>query len=277
MPINQLPTWLDPSKEISNYKKPEWFTSLSRPKQDAVFYLWCFDSFSYAAKEKGLTISLNANALAEITANAAVETGHGQKWSGNNWGGVKINKPFVTDYLNTHGESPKWFKDEGHVNGGDQPIVYYTYFETPQTYAKYWLEKFVPIDYYREEEKEDSKKSRYYKTAKAFWESNNPTHWFYELCVSGYKGEVTKKNPGPSVDTLFSCKTRVMILVSQLLLEVTPDGEWGKLSKEACSKFQIRFNLSNKSGTLDPETFQVLVNSYFTLAEFSKSFTSFKF
>jgi len=270
MPIDKLPIWLDKTKEVTEYSKPRWFSSLTRPKQDAVFYLWCIDTFNATAIEKGL--KLTAKQLAEITGNAAVETGHGQDWKGNNWGGVKINKPYTVSYFNTTNDTPKWFKAEGHVAGGDAPIVYYIYFETPQKYAEYWLDKFVPYDYFKEDQIEENKKTRYYKTAKAFWNNFNDedNHWFYELCVSGYKGDVTKKNPKPSVDTLFSCTARVKTMTSQLILETTPDGVWGLKSKEACIKFQVKFGIK-PSGELDDLTFQTLLNSYFTLAEYSKN------
>jgi peptidoglycan hydrolase-like protein with peptidoglycan-binding domain len=267
----KLPSWLDPLQEVTKINQPKWFLDLERPKRDAVFYLWVIDSFQAAAKENGY--SLNPEQLIEIAANAAVETGHGQKWNGNNWGGVKVNKKYVDDYKIKNGTSPKWFKSEGHVASGDEDIVYYVYFETPNEYATYWLNKFVPIDYKKEEfDTDSSKKSRYYKTAKAFWEryKEKNSHWFYELCVSGYKGEVTKKTPEPSVDTLFKCKTRVEIMVSQLILLLSPDGNWGPKSKQACLEFQKKMNI-NPTGELTYETINKLINSYFTLAEYSKA------
>lgn len=277
MPINKLPTWLNPDFEVTLHLKPSWFTNYQRPMSDAIFYLWCIDTFFHCGIEQGYTLSYNQ--LIEITANAAVETGHGQKWSGNNWGGVKISKPYVNSYLQQNGTSPKWFKDEGHVAGGDQPIVYYVYFNSPQEYAAYWLQKFVPIDYYKENQTEETKRSRYYKTAKSFWENNSSTekleHWFHELCVSGYKGEVTKKNPKPSVDTLFNCKERVKTMVSQLLLGLNPDNSWGNKSKEKCKEFQVKHGI-NANGVLTEETFVLILNDYFNLAEFSK-FLNLKF
>lgn len=277
MPINKLPTWLDPNAEVTQHSKPSWFTAYQRPMFDAIFYLWCVDTFYHCATEQGYTLSYNQ--LIEIAANAAVETGHGQKWSGNNWGGVKINRTYVSDYKEKHGTSPKWYKDAGHIASGDQSVVYYVYFESPQDYATYWLQKFVPIDYSKEEQTEETKRTRYYKTAKAFWTNSTFTdksqHWFYELCVSGYKGEVTKKDPGPSVDTLFNCKSRVKTMLSQLLLGLSPDNAWGNKSKEKCKEFQTAHGLS-PSGILTDETFIFILNDYFTLAEFSK-FLNLKF
>lgn len=267
--ISKLPSWLDPTKEITNSSKPKWFTDLERPKQDAVFYLWVVDSFFHAAKENGFMIP--PDKLIEIAANAAVETGHGQKWNGNNWGGVKISKPYVDSYKIKYGNSPSWFRSKGHIAGGDDETVYYVHFESPQEYANYWLEKFVPMNFSDAEPTPESKKSRYYKTSKAFWENltGDTEHWFYELCVSGYKGEVTKKNPAPSVETLFSCKSRIQIMVSQLILTLTPDGVWGTKSKQACKEFQKKYGIT-ESGELSKETIDKIINSYFTLAEYSK-------
>lgn len=266
----KIPSWLDSSKEITEVSKPKWFTDLNRPKQDAVFYLWVIDSFANSAKENGYSIS--PDKLIEIAANAAVETGHGQKWNGNNWGGVKISKPYVDNYKIKHGVSPKWFKSKGHVAGGDDETVYYVYFESPQEYANFWLEKFIPINYKEEEQIPENKKTRYYKTAKAFWENyqEKESHWFYELCVSGYKGEVTKKTPAPSVETLFSCKSRIEIMVSQLILGLVPDGNWGPKSIKACMEFQNKFGMI-ESGNLNFDTINQLIHSYFSLAEYSKN------
>lgn len=266
----KIPTWLDPSKELKDIEKPEWFLKLSRPHADAVFYLWVIDAFHNAIKSNGLR-EVNAEQLIEIAANAAVETGHGQKWNGNNWGGVKISKPYVTSYFAKHQTNPFWFQSKGHVSGGDSEIVYYIGFDSAQKFAEFWLDRFVPSSYHEEDHSEEKNRSRYYKTAKAFWEENKELdkHWFYELCVSGYKGEVTKKNPIPSVETLFSCKSRVKTMVSQLILGLVPDGIWGTKSKETCLKFQKDKNLQ-PTGELNFETFEKILNSYFTLSEYSK-------
>lgn len=266
----RLPTWLDPSKELKDIEKPEWFSKLSRPQADAVFYLWVIDAFYNAGKSEGFP-EISADQLTEIAANAAVETGHGQKWNGNNWGGVKINKPYVTSYFTQHQTNPCWFQSKGHVSGGDEEIVYYIGFESVQDFAAFWLNRFVPFSYRDEEQIEEKKRSRYYKTAKAFWENfEEPTkHWFYELCVSGYKGEVTKKDPQPSVATLFSCKSRIKTMVSQLILGLTTDGVWGTKSKNACLEFQKNKGLQ-ETGELNYETYNAIINSYFTLSEYSK-------
>ncbi len=267
----KIPSWLDPETEITNPAKPDWFESLLRPKADAIFYLWSICSLFEAAE----TITfprLNINQAVEITANFAVETGHGQKWSSNNWGGVKINKPYVDSYKQKYERSPSWFQSEGHINSGDESVVYYVGFDSIPQFSEFWLERYVPAGYKAEES--NTKKTRYYKTAKAFWENiNSPNqHWFYELSISGYKGPVTQKNPDPSVETLFDIKGRIQKMVTQLLLGVTPDGSWGPKTTEACRLLQNQNNLKNKTGQYTDEALSFLVEKYLTDAIFAKKF-----
>lgn len=266
-----IPSWLDPKTEITNPSKPDWFNSISRPKSDAAFYLWSICSIFEAAKTLTFPIPTIEQAI-EITANFAVETGHGQKWSENNWGGVKINKPYVDSYKLKHGKSPHWFQTAGHVNSGDEATVYYVGFDSIPQFSEFWLERFVPAGYKLEDS--NPKKSRYYKTAKAFWERfvNPNQHWFYELCVSGYKGAVTQKTPAPSVETLFNVKSRVRTVTTQLLIGVTPDGSWGPKSTAACKAFQVENGLSLDSGECTNQTLHVLVSKYLTNADFARKF-----
>jgi Putative peptidoglycan binding domain len=267
----KIPSWLDINTEITNPTKPEWFQVIARPRADAVFYLWSICSLFEAAE----TITfprLNINQAVEITANFAVETRHGQEWSANNWGGVKINKPYVDSYKQKCGRTPSWFQSQGHVNSGDESVVYYVGFDSIPQFSEFWLERYVTAGYKAEES--STKKSRYYKTAKAFWENlNSPNqHWFYELCISGYKGPVTQKNPDPSVKTLFDTKSRIQKMVTQLLLGVTPDSSWGPKTTEACRVFQNQNNLKNKTGEYTDETLDLLVSSYLTNASFARKF-----
>jgi hypothetical protein len=232
----KIPSWLDPETEITNPAKPDWFESLLRPKADAIFYLWSICSLFEAAE----TITfprLNINQAVEITANFAVETGHGQKWSSNNWGGVKINKPYVDSYKQKYERSPSWFQSAGHVNSGDESVVYYVGFDSISQFSEFWLERY-----------------------------------FYELCVSGYKGPITQKNPGPSVETLFNTKGRIQKMVTQLLLGVTPDGSWGLKTTEACKVFQNQNNLKNKTGEYTDEALSFLVGKYLVDSVFARNF-----
>jgi phosphoglucomutase len=58
-------------------------------------------------------------------------------------------------------------------------------------------------------------------------------------------------------------------MVSQLILGLTADGVWGTKSKNACLEFQKSKNLQ-LTGELNNETYNAIINSYFTLSEYSK-------
>jgi hypothetical protein len=273
-----IPSWLDPSTEIKTPTKPEWFDKLTRPYSDAVFYLWAMSALNEAANKLGYP-PLIVNQLTEITANFSSETLHGEKWNANNWGGVKIYKPYVNSYKLEHGKSPSWFQSKGHEKSGDEAIVYYVGFDSVEQLAEFWLTRYVPFSY-AEMTEEAAKKERYFKTAKAFWEERQETstshHWFYELCVSGYKGPVTQKNPTPSVNSLFEIKKRIKTMVCQLLLELTTDNSWGAKSTEKAKTYQQESNLALTDGSCSDELFEALVERYFSDSEFARKF-GFKF
>jgi hypothetical protein len=265
--MTKLPSWLDPNTQVKTPSKPQWFDTLTRPYSDAVFYLWNIIAFFEAAEKLGGR-TLSINQAIEIAANSAVETLHGEKWNEFNWGGVKVNKNYVNAYKALHDNvSPRWFSAAGHVNSGDQEVVYYVAFDSIEQYCEYWLTKFVlfsSVDF----------TGLYSKTAKAFWENypQKDKHWFYELCVSGYKGAVTQKNPTPSVDTFFNVEARIRIFVTQLLLGVKTDGDFGPKSKQACLLFQQQAGLQTATGEITDEAIAALVMKYRTDGDFMSKF-----
>jgi hypothetical protein len=222
----KIPSWLDESAEIKKPDQPEYFLKLNPQQKSCMFILLSLKSLIEINNKESFGLSLLQ--MLDVIGNAIIETGWGLKWRGWNFGGWKISKDFVESYKKTHGVCPPWWRAKGHIKAKDDPVVYYRGFNSPIEFYKEWLLKFVP--------KNTSKTDRYYKTGQAFWSGGN---WFYELCVSGYKGEVTKANPEPSVKTFKSVLERLKIILAQYILSLTPDGIWGEKSKKACQKFQL--------------------------------------
>lgn len=244
-----LPTWLDAAAEIKDSKQPEYFSKLPKKEKDLGFVLLCFRTLLEIEKE--LSLGLNKKQILEIVGNAVGETGWGAKWNCWNLGGWKMNSEYAKSYFKTNGVPASWYKSEGHVLGGDDPVVYYRGFDSINSFFKSWLNRFVP-------KTTPKKTDTYYKTSISFWSNGN---WFYELCVSGYKGDVTKKNPMPSVNNHLSVTSRIKTLIAQFVLGLSYDGIWGTKSKLECSKFQVA-NACPQTGLLDDKTFNLILDKW---------------
>jgi hypothetical protein len=146
-------------------------------------------------------------------------------WRGWNFGGWKVKQSWVETFKQKNqGKSPNWFRALGHVNSGDQPVVFYRGFNSPEEFYQEWVDKFVP--------KDAAKDNRYYKTGKTFWNPNSkPEDWFLELCLAGYKGEVTQANPTKSFADFKQIVKRAKTLFVQDLIGLDADGDWGTKSK----------------------------------------------
>lgn len=245
----QIPTWLDATKEVdpANPSTPtgkKLYDALGEKEAKAFFLLTCLAATLQADPE------ITVKKALEVVANAVVETGWGKSWVEYNFGGWKINRADVEAYRLAHnGESPRWWRAAGHTKSGDAPVVFYQVFKNPDSFFKAWLLRFVPKN-------KKPGEHRYAVTGAKFW--NDDPSWFFELCVAGYKGEVTAANPGPSVAAHKSIITNMKPLIAQKLLEVTPDGVWERGTIAACQRFQAQHNLS-VTGTLTAETFSKLI------------------
>lgn len=244
----KIPSWLDESVEIKTPDQPTYFSVLSPQKKACGFILLSLKSLIEIDSKENFGLSLLQ--MLDVIGNSIVETGWGLKWRGWNFGGWKIHKDFVESYKKANGVCPPWWRAAGHIGAKDDPVVYYRGFSSPVEFYKEWLLKFVP--------KNANKANRYCKTGQAFWSGGS---WFHELCVSGYKGEVTKGNPDPSVKTHENVLSRAKTMLAQHILNLTPDGIWGNKSKNACEKFQSDNQLS-ATGILDDATIVKLIKSW---------------
>ena len=234
------PTWLNPAKEITASDQPVWFSSLNDQDKASAFIKMCMASL--------LKQNLSPEQALEVTANMIAETGWGRKWRGFNFGGWKINQEYVRTYKATHqGQDPLWWQAQGHIASGDQPVVYYRGFVNVDEFLEAWVQKFVP--------KTSDASHRYHKTGIVFWQGS--PSWFLELCLAGYKGPVTAANPGPSVLSFNLIIERARVIHAQTMLNLTPDGRWGNLSKQACKTFQNNVQIL-PTGLIDKETYKAL-------------------
>lgn len=243
--FSPTPSWLDPTKEITNPDQPKDYHDLNNNLK-AVAFIFLSMKALYTVSQ-----NLNINQIIGVIANSVSETGWGKSWKGWNFGGWKITKPEVDKIKLISGEPPRWWKADGHIASGDPPVCYYKAFSGPDQFYLEWLGRFVPSA--------APENSRYYKTGKAFW-ANSQT-WFKEMCLAGYKGVVTAANPDPSVASWATIIKSIKQRVAQELLSVEPDGIWGKRSKEACIEFQNSIGRT-ASGELDDMTFLKLVSKW---------------
>jgi hypothetical protein len=236
-PPGPIPSWLRLADEVTenNDTKPKNWASLSEVNRAALYVKMCF----LALRKLGLS---HWHAL-EVLSNSCLETGWGSKFRAWNLGGWKINES-EANFRRAQGKRALWYRAPGNkapgatledYKGGDPPWCYYRAFASVDEFFELWLLRFTP------KPGTVNSKHRYFKTGNAFWA--NKEEWFYELCVSGYKGQNTAKAPQGSVNTHKSVFRRCLIILTQSALGVTPDGAWGPMSSKALRERQAALGL----------------------------------
>ena len=238
----KLPGWLDPATEIKEPAQPEAYKALDNNKKAAKFITYCVGQL---LREE---LVYTPGQAFEVVGNLIAETGWGRFWNGWNFGGWKCTESWARSYRLKHGVSAPWFRAKGHVNSGDQPVVYYRGFVSGAEFIKQWMGRFVP------EQGSAPTADRYYKTGLAFWTGGD---WFRELCLSGYKGPVTQKNPDKSVEAHAAIVNRAKVIYAQWALGLTPDGVWGDVSKSTAIDNGLALN--QHTGFLTNAAFEDLV------------------
>lgn len=242
-----IPKWLDPTAEINVNDHHEAYQKLDDTMKSVVFIL-----SSYQALHKA-DASLTPEQIFWIIGNSIAETGWGRYYRGNNFGGWKIDKDFAEGYKKKTGHSALWWQAPGHIASGDEPICYYRGFANPSDFYSEWLLKFVP--------KHGKSGERYTKTGNAFW-NDHVESWFYELCVSGYKGDVTAANPYKSVNDWKNILYLARVRVAQYLLRLTVDSNWGPKSQAACKTFQKQHGLTLAYGQPTIDVLAALIDEW---------------
>ncbi len=236
-PPGPIPSWLKAEDEIfeGHDGKPEGWANMPNIQRSSLFVKLCFT----ALKKLGLS---HWHAV-EVLSNSCLETGWGEKFRAWNLGGWKTSAS-EANFQRAQGKKALWYRAPGNkapgatltdYKGGDPPWCYYRGFETLDQFFALWLVRFTP------KPGTVNSSHRYFKTGNAFW--SHKEEWFYELCVSGYKGENTAKAPQGSVDTHKVIFKRCLIFLTQDALGVTSDGAWGPRSSKALKDAQRKLGL----------------------------------
>jgi len=221
------PFWLNPALEVTSAN--------DAPKLSvAEFLIQSVD----ALRAAGCSFDQAVN----VTANAVNETGWGRYYRGWNLGGWKITKGTAN---NPDGTPRRWFRALGNKSSGDPQTCFYRAFGSLQEFYEAWLLQFVP----------KHGTGRYKKTGEQFWAGEE---WFDDLIAAGYKGDVTRRNPRPSMAAHEKIIGSVVTYYCQRKLGVVADGKWGARSRAACMVYQADHGLP-ETGQLDDETIRKLV------------------
>lgn len=126
------------------------------------------------------SVRLNAGQAIGILANAINESFWGQRYRGNNIGGVKINRARVQAHPET-----RWWWARGNVRSGDPEIVFYVAFPSLEAFYEHWINQFVPHP--------GVTAHQYYDpVGELFW---NDEPWFDAMIGLNYKGRMTRDIP----------------------------------------------------------------------------------
>lgn len=210
-PLGPVPSWLDPAAEVQG-GFPE------RPVGP-----WLEFVVSELMK-LGLTL---AQAF-EVTAIQAHESGWGQKYGGNNLGGVKATRAWAAAYKRRTGKPAPFRRAKGNKGTGDAQTVIYRAYTSLSDYLAEWVRTFIPrvTGPFPVEPKD----ADYRRTGVAFW-AGEP--WVPELIAALYRGSVTAAKPERAIADHALTVTGVRVRWAQSRLGVEVDGKWGPRSRLA--------------------------------------------
>lgn len=168
-----LPSWIDPALEVD--------ASEDLPVNREAF---ANDGVTHLA-----ALGVSEDRAVEVVAHWATECGWGRRAHGFNMGGVKLKERDDASHRKHHGRGLGWWRDEGHVESGDPPVVYYRAFDDAPAFWAWWLARYAPRD--------ADPAERYAATGRAFW---NGGDWFVAMLLAGYRGTVRQAEVKRIVD-----------------------------------------------------------------------------
>lgn len=229
-PLAAPPFWLDKTREIT--------AAQDAPKlPKGAFVVLIITSL--------IDLGCNIDQALGVAANVMNETAWGRAYRAWNLGGWKITKNTANE---ADGTPRYWSRALGNKSSGDQQTCFYRAFRSPQEYLAKWLEQFVP--------RPETNRTSYRRCGEQFWAGEE---WFDDLIAYGYKGEVTQRNPLPSMREHAQIVKTLVVMYCQHLLGLTVDGKWGPASRAACTAYQTA-NQLKPSGQLDKETLDALLH-----------------
>ncbi len=165
-----LPSWLDPALEVD----------ASRDLPDDLA------AFVRAQWAVLAALGVRGDRAAELIAHAATECGRGRRAHAHNLGGIKLREAENTEHKAKHGRGLAWWRDLGHVDAGDDDVVYYRGFDDDADFWRYLLKTRVGTP------GAAPTKERYAEASRVFW-SADPSGWMLALLLAGYRGDTRRR------------------------------------------------------------------------------------
>lgn len=161
------PPWADASQEIRDTTDRD-----TKPE----------DFVRDAARELAALGVTGARAC-EAIAHCATECSWGRRAIGGNCGGVKLKQRDDAASRAKRGRGLAFWRAPGHRDAGDDATEFYRAFDGPAEFWPFFLKRYCP----RPETPAETE--RYEEAGAAFW-GDDPSRWFPELVLAGYRGEV---------------------------------------------------------------------------------------
>ena len=165
-----LPSWLDPALEVdASEDLPDDLAAFARAQAPVL-----------------AALGVRGDRAAELIAHAATECGRGRRAHAHNLGGIKLREAENTEHKAKHGRGLTWWRDLGHVDAGDDDVVYYRGFDDDADFWRYLLKTRVGTP------GAAPTKERYAEASRVFW-SADPSGWMLALLLAGYRGDTRRR------------------------------------------------------------------------------------
>jgi hypothetical protein len=194
LPARTPPVWLDAAREVPvpDRKYTSWSVS---PEEQLAFVV-------RHARVLRNAFNIPRDAIAELVAHAATESGWGRAEVAHNAFGVKVRQSDNAAHRAKHGEGLRWYARPGHIGSGDAAWAYYRAFDSAEDAWAFWLKRYVPRPpagapaWEAFTPEADVSVADYNNAGRAFWqfvadaERTPADAWFVEMLLAGYRGSI---------------------------------------------------------------------------------------
>jgi len=168
-----VPSWIDADEELTDTD--------DRPNTSP-------EAFVREHLPRLLALGVGHDRACEVLAHCGTESSWGRRGVGFNLGGVKLSKTDTVREERRNGNGLPWWRWKGHVDAGDDDVVYYRVFASADDFWRFWLARYVP------KSAAVAERDRYIETGRRFWDAGWPRGaWFVAMLLAGYRGEVRQK------------------------------------------------------------------------------------
>ena len=164
------PSWADPSQEIRDT------SDLPRDPR----------AFARTAAAELAALGVTGDRAVEAIAHCATECSWGRRAIAHNAGGVKLKRRDDAAHRAKHGRGLPWWRAPGHRASGDDAVEYYRGFDDGAAFWAFFLKRYAPRP------GGPAEQERYEDAGEAFW-GDDPSQWFPELVLAGYRGSVREQ------------------------------------------------------------------------------------